>query len=79
MHSSKACPAESGWHPPLHALVEAEGWHHQSGLEDFIDKQLAISVKEIIYLKITCKIITWIQMVYNIYVDIHTSYIDICA
>ena len=42
------------WHPLLHALAEAEGWHHQSGLGDSIDKQPAISVKEIIDLKIAC-------------------------
>ena len=32
----KNCPAESGGHPPTHALAEAGGWHHQSGLGDSI-------------------------------------------
>ena len=54
MHSSKACQEELGWYPPLHALVEAEGWHYDSCLGEFIDKQPAISVKEIIDLKIAC-------------------------
>ena len=33
---SNACPAESGRHPQAHALAEAGGWHHQSGLGDSI-------------------------------------------
>ena len=36
MHSSNACPAECGGHPPKHALAETGGWPHQTGLGDSI-------------------------------------------